>query len=276
MKQLAIFTFLSFALGAAYAQEHSIQKIWETEAVLKVPESVCPDIERKILYVSNIDGKDPWGADHMGSIARLGLDGKIIDAAWIRGLNAPKGMGVYKNFLYVADINEVAVIDIRKGEIKKRIAVPHAEALNDITIDPRGIVYVSDSKAKRIYKIQGNDASVHIESLGGPNGLLWHGDNLYVLDKGSLLRVEYDRKLTPIATGMEGGTDGLAAVNDHDFIVSGWAGIIYYVRDNGQKQVLADSRNDQVNTADIAFDAVSRTLYVPTFWKNKVIAYELK
>lgn len=276
MKQLAILAFLTCAVAAAYAQEHSIQKIWETEAVLKVPESVCPDIERKILYVSNIDGKDPWGVDHMGSIARLGLDGKIIDAAWIRGLNAPKGMGVYKNFLYVADINEVAVIDIRKGEIKKRIAVPHAEALNDITIDPRGIVYVSDSKAKRIYKIQGNDASVHIESLGGPNGLLWHGDNLYVLDKGSLFRVEYDRRLTPLATGMEGGTDGLVAVNDHDFIVSGWAGIIYYVHDNGQKQVLSDSRNEQVNTADIAFDAVSRTLYVPTFWKNKVIAYELK
>jgi hypothetical protein len=38
-------------------------------------------------------------------------------------LNAAKGMGIYKNKLYMADITEVVVIDIAKASIIKRIAI---------------------------------------------------------------------------------------------------------------------------------------------------------
>jgi hypothetical protein len=73
--------------------------------------------------------------DDKGSIGKIGLDGKIINIEWVRGLNAPKGMGIFKNNLYVADITDVVVIDIDKGEIKKRIPVPNAEGLNDNTVE---------------------------------------------------------------------------------------------------------------------------------------------
>ena len=53
-------------------------------ASFKVPESVYFDKAGKVLYVSNIDG-EPWGKDGAGSIGKLGLDGKVIAAEWVKG-----------------------------------------------------------------------------------------------------------------------------------------------------------------------------------------------
>jgi DNA-binding beta-propeller fold protein YncE len=276
MKRIVIVLIGLAAVLNSFAQQHNLVKLWETDSLLKVPESVLPDYRKKLMYVSNIDGTDPWSKDNKGSIARIGFDGKIIDAEWVRGLNSPKGMGIFKNALYVADMNEVVVIDIEKGEIRNRIPVPNAEGLNDIAVDPKGVIYVSDSKAKRVYRIKGNDANPHLEGLQGPNGVLWHKDNLYVLDRGALYRVEYDRKLTRLAESLEGGSDGVEAVYDKEFIVSGWAGILYYIYADGSKEILLDTRNEKKNTADIAYDPSTRIIYVPTFWKNTVVAYELK
>ncbi len=272
--------FLFSVLGSllfliAFTQQHSLVKVWETDSLMEVPESVLLDLKNKVLYVSNINGKDPWGKNR-GSIGKVGLDGKIILVEWVGGLHAPKGMGLYKNNLYVADLNEVVVIDIEKSEVIKRIPVPNAEGLNDIAIDPNGIVYVSDSKTKRVYRIKGNDANPHVEGLQAPNGILWLKENLYILDKGGLYKVEYDRKLTRLADGMEGGTDGLVAVYDKEFIVSCWAGVIYYVFPDGNKEILLDMRREKINAADIGYDPATRMLYVPTFWKNSVVAYEVK
>lgn len=256
--------------------QFKLEKIWESDSTLRVPESVLLDQERKLLYVSNIDGLDPWGKDNKGFISKVGLDGKIITLEWIRGLSAPKGMALYKGLLYVNDINEIVVIDIEKNEIKKKIQVPYAERLNDLTVDKRGTLYASDTKGKRVYMVKGGVASPHLEALQGPNGVKWKDDNLYVLDNSTLFKVEYDRSLTKIADKLEGGVDGVELVDGKDFLVSGWAGVIYYIRSDGSKQVLLDTRAEKSNTADICFDAVSRILYVPTFWKNKVLAFELK
>lgn len=272
---ILVFLLLLFA-APAFTQAHRLEKIWETDTLLKVPESVLQDNKNKWLYVSNIDGLDPWGKDGKGSIGKVGLDGKIIAVDWVKGLNAPKGMALYKNTLYVADLNELVLIDVEKAEIKKRVVVPTAERLNDVTVDGRGTVYVSDSKANRVFVYKDNTASPHLEGLQQVNGVLWFNDNLYVLDKGTLFRVEYDRKLTKIASGMEGGTDGVEAYSTKEFIVSGWAGVIYFVYPDGTKETLLDTRKDKINSADITYDAVSRIVYVPTFWKNSVVAYELK
>ena len=94
-------------------------KKWESEAAFKVPESVCFDKAGKVLYVSNIDG-EPWAKDGAGSIGKLGLDGKVIAAEWVKGLNAPKGMALSKGTLWVADLSEVVGIDVAKGAIATR------------------------------------------------------------------------------------------------------------------------------------------------------------
>lgn len=277
MKKITFLFVFLISLKTVFAQQHSLVKLWESDTTFKVPESVCPDFKNKILYVSNIEGTQPWQADGKGSISKLGLDGKVIQQEWIKGLNAPKGMAIYKNTLFVADLTEIIVIDIEKNAIKKKITVPYAQGLNDITVDPNGILYVSDTKAKRIYVVKNDNATPYIETgLQNPNGVLWYNAALYILDKDLFYKVDFDRSLIKLAEGIQGSADGLNAVTPTEFIVSGWAGVLYYIYKDGTKETLLDTRKDQINTADIAFDPIAKIIYVPTFFKNKVVAYQLK
>lgn len=274
MKKTA-WAFSLLISSAAFAQERQLVQKWETDTLLKVPESVLYDANGKILYVSNIDGQ-PWEKDGKGSIGKVGLDGKIITAEWVSGLEAPKGMGLYKGKLYVADVDRVVVIDVKKGAIEKTIDVKGAEALNDISIDKKGIVYVTDSKAKKLLRIENGQPAIFLENLKGPNGVLAQGNDLYILDAGGLYKVGKDKSLTKLAEGMEGGTDGVEQVAANEFIVSCWGGMMYYVNADGSTHNLLDAREQKMNTADIGYDAKNRIVYVPTFWKNKIVAYELK
>ena len=265
----------SFVCTTIFGQ-HSVTKLWETDTLLKVPESVLFDAENKVLYASNIDGPDPWGKDGKGSIARIGLDGKIIAVDWVSGLNAPKGLGMYKGKLYVADIDNIAVIDIKKGVIENRIPVEGAVNLNDISVGSDGVVWISDSKNNKIYKVQNGKASVYLENLKGANGVLMRGKDLYIVDAGGAYKVNADKTLTRISDGMEGGTDGIENVAGNDFLVSCWQGALWYVHANGTKELLFDGKSQKTNTADIGFDPKTKTVYVPTFWRNSVIAFQVK
>ncbi len=276
MKKLALFLWFTVILFTATAQ-HLLVKLWETDTTLKVPESVLFDGKNNVLYVTNIDGQ-PWERDGKGSIGKVGLNGKIIAVDWVSGLQAPKGMGLHKNKLYVADLTELVVIDITTGAVVERIAVEGAGGLNDVSADENGTVYVTDSRARRVYEVKDSKASLLLDSskLKGPNGILKHKGSLYVLDAGSMYRMEKDGSLTKLAEGMEGGTDGIENVSGGDFLVSTWGGVVYYVNADGTKQVLLDGRPQKINSADIGYDAAKRIVYVPTFWRNTVVAYELQ
>jgi DNA-binding beta-propeller fold protein YncE len=258
---------------------HKLTKVWESEPALKVPESVRFDAKRKVLYVSNIDG-EPWTADGKGSIAKVGLDGKIIAAEWVTGLDCPKGLALSADgkWLYAADAGGIVVIDVKKGKIKKKIAIPEGVQLNDLVAGDKDTLYVSDSKGKKVFVVKDGKASVYLDEtvLKGPNGLLVHNGSLYVLDNNSLNRVEADKSLKVLADGMPGGVDGLENVNGEDFLVSVWSGAVWYVNADGSKELLFDGKAVQTSTADIGWDPATKTVYAPTFFKNSVIAFKVE
>ena len=121
-KIICSLAFVSAGLLNANAQKATVQKLWATDTILKVPESVLVDDKENCLWVSNIDGASN-GKDGKGSISKLSKTGAPINLDWVTGLNAPKGMGKYKQELYVADLTELVVIDIKKGIIKNKIKV---------------------------------------------------------------------------------------------------------------------------------------------------------
>ena len=265
---------LALFLGSGLSAQVKLVKKWETDSTLKVPESVFFDSKNNVLYVANIDGQ-PGQKDGNGSIGKIGLDGKIIEVDWVSGLNAPKGMGVHNNTLWVADLTELVAIDIASGKVTQRVPVEGSQFLNDVTVDNNGIVYVSDSRTKKVHRIENGNPTVWLDNLQGPNGLLYHDKQLYVLDNGGMYKVEKNKSLTKMADGMVGGTDGVEHVKGRDFIVSCWEGMVYYVKGDGTKETLLDTREQKINAADIGYDARNRIVYVPTFWKNSVVAYEL-
>ncbi len=262
--------------AAAQAEGHKLTRVWESDATLKTPESVYFDASRKVLYVSNIDGK-PWEADGKGSIAKVGLDGKVIAAEWVSGLDCPKGMALSENgkLLYVGDSGGLVVIDIDAGKIKEKITVEGAQ-LNDV-VRGKESIFASDSNNKKVYEFRDGKAKVLLDDkvLKGPNGLQVHKGALYVLDNDSLNRVEADKSLRVIASGMPGGADGLGNVKGDDFLVTAWSGALWYVHADGSKELLFDGKAADTRTADIGWDPKSGTVYVPTFFKNTVIAFKV-
>jgi len=264
-----------FLNNSALAQTHKLVSKWKTDSVLKVPESVLYDGVDHILFFSNIGGA-PDGKNGKGSIGKLGLDGKIIKLEWVSGLNGPKGLGKFNNTLYAADVDELVVIDIPSSKVTKRIPVEGAQFLNDVTVDSKGVVYVSDTKTGKVHRVEDGKVSTYAEDIKGANGVLAVGTDLYVLGSGNLWKISADKKTTKIAEGMDESTDGVEKVKDNEFLVSCWNGIIYYVKGDGSKETLLDMRSEKINTADIGYDANNRIVYVPTFFKKSVAAYELK
>ena len=71
------------------------------------------------MFVSNIGGAkpDPMALDSNGFISELSADGKVIHQKFQKGiLNAPKGLAVVKDVVYVADVNRVVGFNARSGE----------------------------------------------------------------------------------------------------------------------------------------------------------------
>ncbi|ABG60811.1 conserved hypothetical protein [Cytophaga hutchinsonii ATCC 33406] len=250
---------------------------WQTDTVLKVPESVIYNPEDKFIYVSNINGKAD-STDGNGFISRLNLDGKISELEWVKGLDAPKGMGIYKGKLYVTDIHKLVIIDIATASIEKSIVIDSAEFLNDVTIDAKGDVYFTDSGAKRIHLYKDGTVTLWTKDplLIMPNGILALENSLRIIDMGTGLFYDADystKKLTGVADTIPGG-DGVMQISKNEYIISCWPGEVYYVNEAAVKKIL-DTKAAKLNAADAWYIDGENLLVVPTFYGNSVMAYTI-
>lgn len=266
-------------IPASRPKPGKLVKLWETDTTLRTPESVLYDERTDRLYVANIDGKSD-ALDGNGFISRVSLDGKIENLHWTSGLNAPKGMGLYKNRLYVTDIYRLVAINTETGQAEKTWdAVDQKSAfLNDVTVAKDGTVYVSDSRADKIYRLKDDKWEVWMEGehLNKPNGVLAVGKKQLMIGctkTGALRSVDVNTKtMMTIADGMS-VTDGIVPEGKGNYFVSDWNGQVFHVDATGTKQQLIDTRGDKVNAADIEYASRRKLLIVPTFLKNKLVAY---
>src|SRR3990167_1715771 len=242
-----------------------LQALWHTKA-LRVPESVLwyqQHSEGKtdsLLFVSEIDGQGS-AADGVGGVALLNTDVSIRHKDWLRGLNAPKGLAAYQGKLYIADLTEVVIVDIASAKILQKISAPDSVFLNDVTVDAKGRVYISDTRKNRIYKLEQNQIGSWLENVEAANGLKVVEEQLYIAAGDKLLKVDlsdHSKTITQVAIGFAERADGLEPVGNGDFIVSCWAGLVYYVSADGRIQQLLDSRELKLNTADIGWDAATK------------------
>jgi hypothetical protein len=267
MKKLLLSGTMLLAYSILFAQ-HRLQKVWESDSVtLRGPESVLYDAGSNELYVSSMGS---------GTIVRMDTDGKVIQKDWVTGLNSNKGSALFNGLFYTAETAAVAVIDVDKATLVKRIPVEGAVMLNDIAIDSKGIVYVTDTRAGKVYRIEGEKPALYLENLPGANGLLTVGTDLYVATSTSFLKVGANKVTTTIADGFENGLDGIVMIAENEFIISNYRGILYSVKGDGTKQVLLDTRAKGIMANDISYDSKTKTLYAPSFGTNRVIAYKVK
>jgi hypothetical protein len=89
------------------------------------------------------------------------------------------------------------------------------------------------------------------------------------------MKVDAKKNVTNIAELPHGG-DGLEPIGNGDFLVTSWSGYVYYVYANGKYDLLLDTNKEKINTADLGYDPVKKILYIPTFFKKSIMAYQLK
>jgi sugar lactone lactonase YvrE len=280
--------FIAVATNIAIAQESDqVQKLWETPAQLKTPESVLYAPTEGVLFVSNIDGK-PDEKDGQGFISKVSpTNGTIVELNWVSGLNAPKGMAVSDDSskLYVSDITDLVEIDITNGQITNRYTIPGSTFLNDVASDKQGNIYVSDTGSNSTYKLENNTSAPRIwlqtPELNSPNGLyVDNSTNKLVIASlgGSLSLVDLDNKtIGNLGTQVPmGSLDGIVGdTGENLYYVTDWAaGKVYAVNSDGTDyRTLIDLQKQ--GTADLEFITSERMVIIPMMQDNKLVAYRI-
>jgi sugar lactone lactonase YvrE len=256
---------------------------------LQAPEAARWDFDQNVWFVANING-DPFAKDNNGFIARLSPDGKVDSLKFIAGgrrgvtLNAPKGMAIIGDTIWVADIDAVRAFNKRTGAAAGSVRVPGAKFLNDITAGPDGTLYITDSGLgpkfthpgpDRIYQIKGGKATVAFESkeLAAPNGIAFMDDALLVAPFMGTSLVSWspgEKTARPIGTG-PGQQDGIEVLPGNRLLVTSWADSSLFILEDGKATRVA---YPVPSPADIGFDGKSRVA-VPLLMENRVEFWEL-
>ncbi len=273
-----IFLFSAISFFTASAQV-TLQKVWETDTLLTTPESVFYHPGDKTLYISCINGM-PRPENQNSFIAKIDLNGKITKLKLTEQLNATKGIAVSGNKIYVTEIFKLVEIDLKSGKVLNKYEVPEAVFLNDVTVDHSGkVVYFTDMRSNRIWKLdQGKIVKVAEGApLTNPNGLFFHKGSLLVGNgDGKVLSLNLkDNSFSTIASGME-GLDGITPDGKGGYFASEWRGKVWHISPEGKTQLLLDFVNEKINTADFEYIPEQKLLIIPTFLKNKVIAYRVQ
>jgi sugar lactone lactonase YvrE len=258
------------------------------------PESARWDSDQSLWFVSNVNG-NPGAKDNNGYISRLKPDGTADTGKFIVGgskgvtLNAPKGMVIIGDTLWVADIDAVRAFNRRTGTVIASVNVPQAKFLNDVAAGPDGTIYLTDTGVipdpksglkhvgpDRIYQVTGRKAEVALESpqLQGPNGITWNSKaNEFVivsfLGSGILGWKPGTKELKSLGTG-PGQEDGVEVLSDGRLLVTSWADSSLFVVDNGRASRVASGI---ASPADIGIR--DKMVAVPQLMENKVQFWEL-
>lgn len=273
MKSICFALFLIFQFQFVLTQ--NLELLWATDAVIDVPESVVYDEVNQCLYAGNIVGS-PWDEDGKGFISKLSINGEVIERNWVDGFSAPKGLAIKDGKLYIADMKDLVEVDIEKKKVIKRYTLPVIERINDVALGPDGRIYCTDSKLYKVYVFDHNKLMVFLDNTGLSylNGLTSSNGDLILASK-NILKVNVKTKqiveLIP-DTGM--GIDGIEDIGNGWFIITSWGGEVKMVNVDGKQVSLLNTRILKMNTADIGINRADKTVYMPTFYDKRVIAFK--
>lgn len=256
----------------------------QTISGLVMPESAIAAPDGRV-FITEIG---EFGKAGDGKVTVIDKDGQKSTLA--TGLNDPKGIDLWNNELYIADVDHVVKVDMdgKVNVIADKKALPGKPVfLNDVEIDGNGTIYVSDSGTDEgenagIYQItQAGKISEILNTnsaIKRPNGLLMDGnDTLLVADfgTGDLYRTSISSGKTEALNKGFGGADGLVRDSKGYLYVSDWQNgkVWQLVEPKATPQLISE---DFVSAADIALSADGQSILVPDMKAGKLISLPIQ
>jgi hypothetical protein len=267
----------------------------QTITGLASPESVVA--YKDGYFVSNIGAKlDATAKDGDGGISYINSNGKLQDVKYFDDiLNAPKGLDIIGDILYVADIDHLKGYNITtRKKVFDLDLEGKAILLNDLNKVDDSLLVITDSFKNNVLlvNILTGSWSILKGDIIVPNGVLYdaHSDNVYVCSMGADLDGTgklFSKKLhdntaafKPLENTPVGLFDGIVQLDDHRLLVSDWITIKnpekgnFYVYDIDKKQY---TKLDATRgSADIALDVKQHTLLIPQLLDNRLEIIPLK
>jgi hypothetical protein len=272
------------------------QRLSVSNVGFQTPESVLHDSIGDVYLVSNING-NPLAVDGNGFISQLGPNGDVLALKWIDGessgitLNAPKGMAISGDTLFVADITSVRLFDRTTGAPVGSWAIRGASFLNDVVVDAAGTVYVSDSGLRAgaggleptgtdaVYRFDAVGTPVRLTAgatLGRPNGLAAAPERLILVSfgTGTMFHIDVESGQTSgLPSPPSGQLDGVVRLADGSILVSSWQGRAVYRMGPGPQ--FAPVVEDIEAPADIGYDHGRSRILIPMFTTDQVLIVPL-
>ncbi len=240
---------------------------------LRGPESIAWDAMGKRFLVSNTLGKNIVSMDPKGKYSPF--IGK--------GLKAPRGIIARANNLFIADVDQVHIVDLEKATITASIPVTGAKMLNDIALDKLGYMYVTDTAVNAIFIINPHNKAVDkIVSplLKSPNGII------YDMPRDQMLIVGFtkqspiislstrDKSISPFMDSIYSELDGIAIDDLGRIYFSSWEQDMIVEIPQEQNRFVAKFKGIK-DAADMIYYLPNNELIVPLFTKNKIIRISL-
>jgi len=265
---------------------------------LQQPEAARFDPELGVYFVANINGH-PAQKDGNGYISRLTRDGKMDSLKFIAGgrggatLNAPKGMAIQGDTLWVADIDAARAFDKRTGKPIATVDLKgKANFLNDAVVGPDGAIYFTDSGVgddgkgglgnkgpDQVFRVLGRKASVAVGFKDGtaPNGITWDsaGSQFIVVPFGvtSIFTWAPGDSAPAVMAEGPGMFDGIEPLGDGSFLVTSWTDSSLFVL-RGDK--ITKLINGLPGPADIALDRERNRIAVPLLIADRLEFVDFK
>jgi sugar lactone lactonase YvrE len=264
------------------------------------PESALHDAAQDIYFVSNINGR-ATAKDNNGFISRVKPDGAVENLRFIAGgrngvtLNAPKGLALVGDTLWVADIDVVRGFDGRSGAPLDSVSLDAQGAvfLNDLAVAATGALYVTDTGIRfddvgnvlhpgpdRVFRI-GTDRAVTVAvrgdsaGFGGPNGIALDsvGKRFIIVpfQAQTVLAWKPGDKAPSVVARGAGGFDGVEIVGGR-ILASSWtdSSITRFDGAQGTKIITGVP-----TPADIGYDARRNRVLIPVLSGNRIEIWQL-
>src|ERR1700758_3607789 len=207
---LVIIIFLSLL---SFTQDNKIEKInFQSDSLF--PEGITYDSKKDLIYLSSLKQGKISSVDKQGTCKTICDDARLISTVGLKYnfrnnkiyvLNGDIGVSKKSNVNSKGKLAQLAIIDVASSKLEMLIDLSGLIAgkhfPNDLTLDKEDNVYITDSYAHVVYKVDKNQkASVFSQSILfkpdsnalGLNGIAYCKEGYLLVAKsvaGSLLKV---------------------------------------------------------------------------------------